>query len=190
MIEGWRRPRVTGYAVGSLAVAAVLALAVCGVVNLTTSRPDAAQAAAYLSAGVSAQRQGRVAVARDDYRLALAHDPRSKYAYYNLGALDSQQRHPALAVEDYEAAVTFDGNFEPALYNLALLLTPTNPLQAVSMYQRATQVDPTNAAAHLNLGFLLRSLGRDNEARKEFAAAVRIHPTLVARIPPALKPPQ
>jgi tetratricopeptide (TPR) repeat protein len=188
--ESWRRARITRYAVGSLATVAVLALVAAGVVNLTTSRPDAMQASAYMSAGMSAQRQGLVAVARDDYRLALAHEPRNKYAYYNLGTIDSQQRHTVLAMEDYEAALTFDGSFAPALDNLAILLTPAHPLQAVTLYQRATQAAPGDADAHLNLGLLLHRLGRDGKARVEFATALRLNPTLRARIPPGLRPPQ
>ena len=190
LIEGWRSPRTTRYAVGSLAIAAVLALALAGVVNLTTSPPDAVQASAYVNAGLSAQSQGRIADAREDYRQALAHDPRNKFAYYNLGTIDSQQGHTNLAFSDYEAAIHFDGSFVPALYNLAILLTPYDPLQAVSLYQRATQIDPGNADAHLNLGFLLHSLGRDGEARTEFATAVRITPTLAARVPADLRPAQ
>jgi hypothetical protein len=189
-IEGWRTPRTTRYAIASLGIAAVLALTVAGVVNLTTSQPDAVQASAYVNAGLSAQSQGRIADAREDYRQALAHDPRNKFAYYNLGIIDSQQGHSDLAVGDYYAALESDGNFAPALYNLAILLTPSDPLQAVSLYQRATQVDPSNADAHLNLGFLLHSLGRDSEARTEFATAVRINPTLAARIPADLRPAQ
>jgi tetratricopeptide (TPR) repeat protein len=141
-----------------------------------------------VNAGLSAQSQGRSADARADYGQALAHDPSNKFAYYNLGTIDSQQGHTDLAVGDYYAALASDGNFAPALYNLAILLTPSDPAQAVSLYQRATQLDPSNADAHLNLGFLLHSLGRDGEARAEFAIAVRINPTLAARIPPALRP--
>jgi tetratricopeptide (TPR) repeat protein len=189
LIEGWRTPRATRYAGGSLAIAAVLALAIAGVVNLTTSQPDAVQASAYVNAGLSAQSQGLIADAREDYQQALAHDPRNKLAYYNLGSIDSQQGHTELAVYDYYAALASDSNFFPALYNLAYLLAPSDPLQAVSLYQRATQVDPSNADAHLSLGFLLHSLGRDDEARTEFAAAVRITPTLAALVPPGLGPP-
>jgi tetratricopeptide (TPR) repeat protein len=190
LIEGWRTPRTARYAAGSLAIVAVLALAVAGVVNLTTSQPDAVQASAYVNAGLSAQSQGLVADAGEDYRQAIAHDPRNKFAYYNLGTIESQQGNTNLAVGDYQTALASDSNFVPALYNLAYLLAPSDPLQAVSMYQRATHVDPSNADAHLSLGFLLHSLGRDDEARTEFATAVRLTPTLAAAIPPALRPPQ
>jgi len=188
VINRWR-PRITSrYAAWSLAIVAVLALVIAGVVNLTASQPDAVQASAYLNAGLLAQSRGQTADALEDYRQALAHDPRNKFAYYDLGTIESQQGQTGLAVGDYEASLASDPNYVPALYNLAILLTPSGPLQAVGLYQHAIQVDPNDSNAHLNLGFLLHSLGRDDEARAEFAAAVRINPSLDARIPPALRP--
>ena len=188
LIDRWRSRPATRYAAGWIAVAAVLALVIAGVVNLTTSRPESVQASAYLNAGLLAQSHGQTADALEDYRQALAHDPRNKFAYYDLGTVESQQGQTGLAVGDYEAALASDPNYVPALYNLAILLTPSDPLQAVGLYQHAIQVDPNDPNAHLNLGFLLHRLGRDDEARAEFAAAVRINPNLAARIPPALRP--
>jgi cytochrome c-type biogenesis protein CcmH/NrfG len=188
LTSAWRTPRTTRYAVVFVVIVTVVALAAAGIVNLTTSQPDAIQAAAYVSAGVTAQDQGRLDDAVEDYRQALAHDPRDTLAYYNLGTVESRQGSTSLAVQDYDAALQFNGNYVPALYNLAVLLTPSDPAEAVSLYQRATQVDPADAAAHLNLGFLLHTLGRDGEARTEFAAAVRIDPTLASRIPAQLRP--
>ncbi len=184
----WRTPRTARYAARSVALAAVLVLATAGVVNLTSSQPDSVQAAGYVAAGLSAQSQGRAAAAREDYRQALAHDPNNKFAYFNLGTIESHEGNFGLAEQDYRAALQSDGNFVPALFNLAVRLTTSDPAQAVSLYQHAIQVEPDNAQAHFNLGFLLESLGRDGEARAEFAAAVRIDSTLAARIPPDLRP--
>jgi Tfp pilus assembly protein PilF len=188
LTSGWRRPRNTRYAIGLLAVVTVLALAAAGIVNLTTSQPDAEQAAAYVSAGLTAQSQGHLDDAIEDYRQALAHEPRDTVAYYDLGTVQSTQGDLSLAVQDYDAALQFNGNYAPALYNLALLLTPSDPTEAVSLYQRVTQVSPEDATAYLNLGFVLHTLGRDGDARTAFAAAVRIDPTLASRIPAALRP--
>lgn len=188
LTSGWRRPRNTRYAIGLLAVVTVLALAAAGIVNLTTSQPDAEQAAADVSAGLTAQSQGHLDDAIEDYRQALAHEPRDTVAYYDLGTVQSTQGDLSLAVQDYDAALQFNGNYAPALYNLALLLTPSDPTEAVSLYQRVTQVSPEDATAYLNLGFVLHTLGRDGDARTAFAAAVRIDPTLASRIPAALRP--
>ena len=184
-----RRPRVTRRTVvASVGVAAVVALVTAGAANLVTSRPDPLQASAYVNAGLSAQSRGNTNEAAEDYRQALAHDPRNKVAYYDLGTIQSQLGETGLAVADYDAALAIDANYEPALYNLAILLTPSAPLQAVDLYRHAIQVDPASPDTHLNLGFLLVSLGRDDEARTEFAAAVRLNPSLAARIPTSLRP--
>jgi tetratricopeptide (TPR) repeat protein len=188
LTSGWRRPRNTRYAIGLLAVVTVLALAAAGIVNLTTSQPDAEQAAAYVSAGLTAQSQGHLDDAIEEYRQALAHEPRDTVAYYDLGTVQSTQGDISLAVQDYDAALQFNGNYAPALYNLALLLGASDPTEAVSLYQRVTHVSPEDATAYLNLGFVLHTLGRDGDARTAFSAAVRIDPTLASRIPPALRP--
>lgn len=189
-IKRWRTRRPMRYAAWALVLATILALGVAGIVNLTTSQPDSVQAAAYVNAGLSAQTQGRVAEAVEDYRRALAHDPRNKFAYYDLGTIEQQQGPSALnlAYSDYAAALQIDGKFAPALYNQAVLLTPSYPNQAVSLYQHVIQLTPGNATAHLNLGFLLLSLGRDEEARAEFATALHIEPALAARIPTSMRP--
>jgi Flp pilus assembly protein TadD len=184
----WHRPTATRLAIAPLVVATVLALAIAGIVNLTTSQPDSVQAAAYISAGVTAQSEGRISDAREDYRQALAHDPRNKFAYFNLGTIESQQGNASLAIDDYETALASDANFVPALYNLAVALTASNPSEAVSLYQRVVQADPTNADAHLNLGFLFHRLGEDGAAKTEFAAAMRLDPNLASRIPATLRP--
>jgi Tfp pilus assembly protein PilF len=185
-----RPPRNARWMLIWIGLVALLALAVAGFINLVASKPDAVQATDYVSAGLTAQSQGRIDDAREDYRQALAHDPRNKFAYFNLGTLDQQAGHDGLAVADYEAALEADGNFVPALYNLAILITPSDPSTAVTLYQRAIQAQPDDASAHLNLGFLLHNLGRDAEAMLEFADAVRLDPTLASRIPAALRPPQ
>ena len=44
-------------------------------------------------------------------------------------------------------------------------------------------LDPNNADAHLNLGFIYLSQGNKTSAKKEFSAAVSIQPSLKSRIP-------
>ena len=51
---------------------------------------------------------------------------------------------------------------------------------AIAAYQRALQLRPDYALAHYNLALTLRMAGRDEEARKYFAEAQRLDPTLEA----------
>jgi hypothetical protein len=45
-------------------------------------------------------------------------------------------------------------------------------------------VDPSHAAAHLNLGFLLIEQGHERRGQKELEEAVRLDPSLEDRIGP------
>jgi Flp pilus assembly protein TadD len=56
--------------------------------------------------------------------------------------------------------------------------------EAVELYRRVIAAAPENAGAHLNLGFALRSMGRDEEAEAELRRAVELDPRLASRIPP------
>ena len=53
---------------------------------------------------------------------------------------------------------------------------------ARSLYTQVISLDPGNAGAHLNLGFLYQDLGQNDDAQREFQAAVAIDPTLQSRI--------
>jgi Tfp pilus assembly protein PilF len=139
-----RTTRLSRYAVGTLAL---LALIAAGVVNLTTSQPDAQQASAYLNAGLAAQQRGRTDDAREDYRRALAHDPSNKLGYYYLASIEQQQGQDTLAEEDYRAVLYFDRNFVPALLNLGFTLQSLGrDDEARTEFAAALRIDPSVAA--------------------------------------------
>lgn len=155
----------------------------------SSAQSDAQQASAALSAGLLAQNQGKTQEAINDYKKVLAHDPKNKYAYYNLGLIDQQAGRNVSAEKNYRTALTVDPQFESALYNLAILRTAPAPSEAEKLYRQVIAVDAKNAAAHLNLGFVLKSEGHNDEATAEFANAVALDARLAARIPaPAPSP--
>lgn len=162
---------------------AALGLAGCG--TTATQSSDAKQASDALNAGLQAQTQGKTQEAINDYKTVLAHDPKNKYAYYNLGLIDQTAGRNTSAEKNYRAALGIDPQFEPALFNLAILRTTASPPEAENLYRQVITVDPKNAAAHLNLGFLLASEGRQSEATSEFSQAVTLDPQLASRIPPS-----
>jgi len=55
----------------------------------------------------------------------------------------------------------------------------------VKAMEKVIAVDPNYAAAHFNLGLLLRQLGQTAEAQTELATAQRLDPKLVAPSPSA-----
>jgi len=159
----------------------LLVTAACG--SGTPAATEAQRANDLVNAGLKAQAAGRMTEAADDYHKALALDPRNKFAYYDLGVIDQQAGRSAAAELEYRTAIQFDPNFVDALYNLAVLRTQAAPTEAVDLYRQAIAAMPKNAAAHLNLGFLLISMGQKAEGKLELDRAVALNPAFASRIP-------
>jgi len=61
-------------------------------------------------------------------------------------------------------------------YNRAVELERTGRYeQAVTEYQEAVRLDPSDADAHVHLGLLLRELRRDEDANRAFEAALALY---------------
>ncbi len=63
----------------------------------------------------------------------------------------------------------------PYLLMGKVLLRRNDPETAAMYLQHAEKMDPSNAMAHQLLGQAYRALGREQQAKEEFAAEVRIH---------------
>jgi tetratricopeptide (TPR) repeat protein len=149
------------------------------------AQTPAQQATALLTAGLAAQAKGDIATATSDYTTVLGLDPKNKFAYYDLGLIDQEAGRNAQAENEYRQSLTIDPNFEVALFNLAILRTQPAPQEAVDLYRHAITLSPRDAGAHLNLGFLLESLGQRAEGITELKLAIGIQPALSSRVPAA-----
>lgn len=136
-----------------------------------------------LHAGLSAQLAGRDAEASADYEKLLDLQPSNVYAYYNLGLIDQRAGHPDLAEGFYRRALSINADFVPALYNLAIIRTGPAPKEAEALYRHVISVQPNNAQARLNLGFLLIQEGKPVQGRAELDQAVKLDPSLKSRLP-------
>jgi Flp pilus assembly protein TadD len=143
----------------------------------------AKQASTLLSAGLTAQGQGHTDVATHDYQQVLTLDPKNKYALYDLALIAQRAGQQAQAETQYRQALNIDPNFAVALFNLAILRTQPAPQEAVDLYRHAITLNPKDSASHLNLGFLLDSLGLKDEGRSELKLAVGLDPKLSSRVP-------
>ncbi len=73
-----------------------------------------------------------------------------------------------------------------ALFNLAILRGVAGANQeSADLYRRVIAVEPNNAAAHFNLGLVLRLLGQTAEAQTELTKAQQLDAKLVAPSPSA-----
>ncbi len=136
-----------------------------------------------LSEGIRAEESGNSALAVSDFLAVVKADPTDNVAWYDLGVIAHQAGQDPQAVKDYRAALAAHPNYFPALYNLAVLESGSNPAGAVALYRRAISAEPKNGAAHLNLGFLLRSLGKGAAGTEEITKAVSLDPALASRVP-------
>jgi tetratricopeptide (TPR) repeat protein len=168
---------LTGFAAGGLCT---LALAGCGSSGATQS-----SGSQLLTAGLAAQNAGHTQVALDDYQAVLKQEPGNKYALYDLGLIYQNKGNTAAAEAQYRAALVSDPNYVPALFNLAILRTKAAPYEAVDLYRHVIALQASYAAAHLNLGYVLRSLGQVTEGNAEIAQAVALQPSLAATASPS-----
>jgi len=172
-----------------LPLAAVLALAVCGLEaavgaegrRLRRRCCAAVLVMAALALGFATGRRNR------DYRSAVAiwsdtvaKVPGNPRAHDNLGnALLEAQRRPE-AIAAYEAALRIDPHDTQAHYNLGGAFLDAGQLPAaIDQYKAALRSTPSFDRAHDNLGTALLRAGRLSEAIEQFAEAVRVNPAHV-----------
>jgi len=175
-----RSPRYRVFAAAALV--AVFALVVIAFAWGPLSRPSGS-ASSLLTAGLAAQSAGRTSEASDDYHKVLQLDPGNYWAYYNLGVIDQQAGRASPAERNYRSALALNPDLVPALYNLAILRTNPSPKEAETLYRHAISLEPKNASAHLNLGFLLLQEGDKVGGRAELDVAVKLDATLASRLP-------
>jgi tetratricopeptide (TPR) repeat protein len=175
--------RVRWVATGILAVAL---LGACGL-GSSPPPPPGDPAADALARGIKAHNDGRTDEAKQAYYETLYRDPKNKFAFYNLGQIARLSAKPQIAEGYSRSALEIDQNFGPALFGLGAVRQSLGAIQeAIDLYRRDIAVEPNNAAAHYNLGILLRLSGKVAEGEAEIAKGMQLDPTLPA--PPKLTP--
>ena len=177
---------------GATVLASGLSVAACSSSSTSAStKLSPTQERAALDAGLQSQRSGDVAAAVRTYQRVLTSDPGNKFAYYNLALMSQQQDRTSQAVYLYQKALVTDPNFVPALFNLAIAVTPSDLHRAIDLYRQVIALQPTAAAAHLNLGFALKSAGQPADGDAAIATARQLDPSIGGGgTIPATQPPQ
>ena len=156
------------------------------VVGLTTWSGGSTSNDPLVARGVTAEQHGQYAQAVVDFLNAVKRNQHDYLAWYDLGVLADHRGQTAQAEHDYRSALVGNPKYVPALYNLAVALAAHQPQQAAQLYRRVITLRPRNAAAHLNLGFVLAGLGQTAQARQQLAIAMGLSPSLARRVPTAL----
>jgi len=84
------------------------------------------------------------------------------------------------AVDDYRRALELNGRDATAHHNLAWLehLLGEDEIAAEN-WQAAVAIDPANAVFHLSSGMFLEERGDQQEAKKEYGAAIELSPSIL-----------
>jgi Tfp pilus assembly protein PilF len=133
--------------------------------------------------GLKAQLSGDVTSAESEYQQAIKLDQNNTVAHYDLGTVFDRQGNTTQAVGEYRATLVIDPAFTDALFNLAVDTAASDPASAEQLYLKVLTLQPSFAAAWLNVGFIFQSQGNGTEARADWARAVALDPTLGERVP-------
>jgi predicted O-linked N-acetylglucosamine transferase (SPINDLY family) len=129
---------------------------------------EARNAVAHCNYGAALMELGRVDDAIASYDRALVIDPLHANAFVNRGLSLVHVGSHIEALESFESALRIDPRFLSALYNRAKLLVflkrPEAADEAISAYVGAVSAAPNDVVALNNLGALLQSAGRHDEA--------------------------
>lgn len=82
----------------------------------------------------------------------------------------------ATAERCYRQLLDATADHAPCLSNLASIVSRRDPNEALALYSRATDADPTLVDAHFNRGNLLRRVGRSRDAIFAYEDALRLAP--------------
>ncbi|MDZ4822573.1 MAG: tetratricopeptide repeat protein [Flavobacteriales bacterium] len=121
-------------------------------------------------------------LAASSYQTAIELDPDFYDAYVEVALLYASQQSD-LAIEYYNTAIDLKPNSVEALYNKAMYLQETGNgsvqryQQAFECYDRMQEIDPKNAAANFNKGFInLEFLQNYQAGEVEFSSAIAKFP--------------
>ncbi len=137
--------------------------------------PDSAEA--HLLAGEALDQMQNQQGAMDEFRAAVKADSKAPNAHFALGYLLWTQDQFEEAANEFQAEL---GNMPDSPLALAYLADADIHLgkqdDALALAEKAVQVDPTIAKAHVDLGILYAGRDRQIDAVKEFKAAIKLSP--------------
>jgi tetratricopeptide (TPR) repeat protein len=175
-----------------LFVPALLGIAVFSAACGSSSDPSASpssEANALITQGLKAENHGQYQQALTDFSSATQKNPDSAIAYYDLGVLYQEHlNNQSEAAAEYNKALLADPKYRPAMFNLAIAVTPTNPQQAINLYDQLLKVNPNDANANFNLGLLLIGQNQSSQGHAALKKAIFIDPSLKSRVPAGITP--
>jgi tetratricopeptide (TPR) repeat protein len=162
-----------------------LLIAACG----SPSSSNTSSANSLISQGLAAQKGGQTNQAVQDFNAAATKNPTSPIAYYDLGVIYQQTlNQPAKAAAEFNKALLADPAYKPAMYDLAILDTPSNPIEAINLYNQILKLNPNDANVNFNDGLLLIAANQPTQGHADLQKAIAINPALASRVPAGITP--
>ena len=127
-------------------------------------------------AAIAAQRAGRLDEAEKAYLAVLEAEPVNVDALHYLGVLRHQQGRTALGIDLVLRAITLRPDYFDALNNIGNMYLRFGPAEAVTAYNKALRLRPSDPGVLRNLGIALRQLKRHEEAAELFQRGIRERP--------------
>ena len=127
--------------------------------------------------GLVRLRQGKATGAEEQFRQALAVDPRMGEAQGSLGTLLLQQDKTQEAIECFRRYVELSPNDVGARNNLgAAMRQAGKPDEAIEQYAEALRIDPDDLATNRNMASACLAEGNVDEAIERFRRMTQIDP--------------
>lgn len=134
-------------------------------------------ARAHILKGVAAVKLHKLAVAREEFRKAVAADPDNFSARLNLGATLAQMGDREGALEALSAALRLKPLDATAQFNLATLLAMDGrDREALEHFRKVVAIADDHDGGHLALGDALMRTGRFAEAVRHYRRAATLQP--------------
>lgn len=139
---------------------------------------DALNATAYTNLGEASRRLGDPKTAAQYHQKALQLNPNLVQAKLGMVMVELDGGNFDLANQEIQNILSNQSNELVDFYQGVTLYYQKNLPLAEKAFQKATEDDPTNAAAAYNLGIILDEQGKLEEAKTEYEQAINLNPTI------------
>ena len=135
---------------------------------------------AHMNLGDVLLKLNRIDEAEKAYKKAIEIKPKYADAHFNLGVVCLSKNLQTDATVSFRNALRFDPNHVLSMVNLALVIQDSKEVsdtdEAVRLYKRVLELDPTNEKALFNMGVIAMDLNQPEEAERWFKKSATEHP--------------